>query len=69
MTVTDSTIADNDSGGVGIVSGELTIINSVIAFNRPIRFPGVRYGGGTATLYNTIIAQNFEGEYSGAPPI
>ena len=73
MTIASSTIADNHGGGIVTYSGELTITNATIADNY-LNFasPGDGPGGlnvvfGTVILYNTIIAQNFGGDYSGAP--
>ena len=75
LTVTNSTIAGNSAGGVGAGidenAGTLEAVNCTIADNTE---PSTNFGlggglevGGTATLNNTIIADNTDGSGPGAP--
>jgi hypothetical protein len=77
-TVLNCTIAynwDSVSGGIANWGGEISVIDSTIAYNRmayamPSSEPGggVRVLGGTVTLMNSIVALNFGAVGEGAPP-
>ncbi len=70
MTIRNTTISGNSSGGAGaglVNAGELTITNATIVSNAGAEGgpSGVFIQAGTTTLYNTIVAGNTPGDVGG----
>ena len=67
LTGTNATVTANTaSSGAGVYSqGTLQLVNATIAYNQAADAGGgLDIGGGTATLYNTLVAENIAGAVS-----